>query len=104
VEQYCFNLYDEDGNMISTTGWCLHNSSTDTSVGKSTDSWYINKTLKPNTVYTIGYSVITINGYQSEEVKKDIQEATLVMPDIGAELAAANNSNEGYIEILLLGK
>ena len=104
VEQYCFNLYDEEGDMISTTGWCLHNSSTDTSVGKSTDSWYINKTLKPNTVYTIGYSVITINGYQSEEVKKDIQEATLMMPDIGADLAAANNPREGYIEILLLGK
>jgi hypothetical protein len=48
-------------NLISTSGWKLHNSNEDEFAYESIDSYYIDKDLNNNEKYYLQYEVITNN-------------------------------------------
>ena len=103
VYSYCFNLYDENNKLIATSGTQLHNSANDKELYESTDSWTIRKNLEPNLHYQIGYSVTTMNGYVSNEVRYTIIDAETVDPTVHASLTATPIFEDGYIKISLVG-
>lgn len=59
VDKYKFDLFDEEGDLIESSGWLQHNGSID-----SNDTYRFNTMLTNNSSYTVIYSVITINGYE----------------------------------------
>jgi hypothetical protein len=67
------------------------------------DTWTVRKNLVPNKNYKIGYSVTTLNGYDSQEVYNTIMIKEIMSPKVHASLSAINNSEDGYIEISLVG-
>jgi hypothetical protein len=96
-------LYDDNNNLIATSGTQLHNSSTDTELYESTDTWIMRKSLKPNLHYEIGYSIVTMNGYVSDEVRYTVIDAETVDPNVQANLSAISNFEDGYIQVSLIG-
>ena len=100
---YIFNLYDEIGNLIETSGEQLHNSENDELSNETQDIWFITKTLEPNHTYQLGYSVKTVNGYDCAEIKVPVVEVNTVTPKIYADLSVKNNFENGYNEISLIG-
>ena len=103
VYSYCFNLYDEGGNLIETSGEQLHNSSKDLNSYETVDTWILRKKLEPNIEYQIGYSAVTINGCKVDEKRVPILDATTSPPNVHADLVAIPNNDNGYITIGLLG-
>ena len=62
VYLYEFNLYNSANEIVATSGQLLHNSSTDTETDTSIDEWTVKLSLKQNQIYSLVYSVQTING------------------------------------------
>jgi hypothetical protein len=58
---YHFNLYDENNQLVATSGEQLHNSSIDTDKTESSDTWLIPQNLKPGYWYSLQYTVTTMN-------------------------------------------
>ena len=103
VYSYQFNLYDEMGELIETSGEQLHNTEKDEIPTESQDTWIITKTLEPNRTYQVGYSVVTINGYNCAEIRVPVLEINTVAPNIYANLSVKHNFENGYNEISLIG-
>jgi hypothetical protein len=57
VYSYRFNLYDAEGNLIETSGDCIHNASKDVELYESTDSWLVSQTLDPSQRYKLEYLI-----------------------------------------------
>lgn len=102
VYSYTFNLYDSNGDLVATSGELLHNSSLDTEIGKSSDSWTVRKTLLPNVKYQIEYVVTTMNGLTASCVYIIMDTETLP-PNVHANLCATSNVEDGYITLSLKG-
>lgn len=104
VYSYCFNLYDNN-ILIASSGEQIHNNSKDNcqEFVESRDTWTIRKNLTPNKSYKIGYSVTTLNGYNTQEVYSTITVRENISPKIHASLSAINKPDDGYIEISLVG-
>jgi hypothetical protein len=63
---YSYRFYVEEtrtGEIIADSGVLIHNSSLDTAVNSSTDTWVLYEELAKNIIYTIHYEVTTVNGY-----------------------------------------
>lgn len=103
VYSYQFSLYDEEGNLLLTSGEKIHNTDNDTEPDQSWDSWTITKALEPNKIYQLGYKITTINGYCSEEVRYQIIEGETVDPNLHASLSVKNNFENGYNKVSLIG-
>ena len=111
VYLYKFSLYDENGDLVETSGELLHNSENDTTTTNgnnvqkllSSDTWTISKVLKPNSTYEIGYQIVTINGYNSGEIRTSITEIDTVEPNMHSVLSVIPNFENGYNEIRLVG-
>jgi hypothetical protein len=63
---YRFDLYDESGKLVTSSGEQLHDSSKDTSLTASSDTWSTRYVLNDETNYSIVYHVTTVNGLQCE--------------------------------------
>lgn len=100
---YKFNLYNESGEVLETSGEQFHNSSTDTEANESWDKWTITRSLDKNLNYYIGYSVTTINGYETGETRSLVIEAETIEPNIYADLSVVNNFENGYNLVRLIG-
>lgn len=98
---YCFNLYDENNQLVETSGEQLHNSSADTEKGESSDTWLVTKTLKPGYWYSIQYVVTTINNLTVASPAYKVMEIETVDLNIGATLTASMEMDDGYIDVWL---
>ena len=66
-DRYKFDLYEGNevvaGNLIETSGWLQHDSVVD-----SVDTFRFKHVLTNEAVYTVVYTIITVNGYQVQAV------------------------------------
>jgi hypothetical protein len=65
VYSYRFDLYNDSGMQVATSGELLHNSSKDTSITTSSDTWTTRYALENEKNYTIVYKVKTVNGLEA---------------------------------------
>lgn len=103
---YQFKIYEGTGNKVyEDSGVLLHNSSTDTILGVSQDTWTPTKGLKPGVQYSIEYSVTTLNLYSVKSSRYIIQDKNLVSPPtwFDGQLHATPCIEEGYIDLTLHG-
>lgn len=101
---YRFDIYDENDDIIATSGDQLHNSSNDTEVYESYDEFTYSKELPMNKAYRIKYSVTTINNLEISSPRYRIMQKISIDPDLKASLAATANFDDGYITINLIGE
>ena len=100
VYSYKFDFYDNTGkNIITTTGYQLHNTSLDSNVDYSQDHYELNKDVAYNTIYYIQYSVITMNGLQLSSPKYKLIQRELIDAQINIKINPFLNMEEGYIDI-----
>lgn len=103
VYSYCFNLYNDQNQLVATSGELIHDSSNDIEHNQSTDTWTVRKNLDPNVSYEIEYVVTTMNGLVEDSGRYTIIECETKLPNVHAQLSAINNYDDGYITIKLIG-
>lgn len=103
VYSYCFNLYNERNELVSTSGELIHDSSNDTEYNQSSDTWTVRKNLDANVNYEIEYVITTMNGFTRNSGRYPIIEAETKMPNVHAQLSAVNHYDDGYIYLQLIG-
>lgn len=97
--QYKFTLYDSVGEVVETTGWCLHNANTDDSSTESNDFYELNYACSNNEKYRLQYSVITNNNLQVDGTMYMIVGATSVAPELKAYLKADLDYDNGCVHL-----
>lgn len=107
VYNYQFDVYSPDGNLFDTSGLQLHNSSLDNqdTPTSSSDTWTLNRTLRPGETYKIKYTVHTLNNLVKSSSEYRIYDSyTISPPDFNGELSANLNYDNGFIELAMLKK
>ena len=103
VYSYRFNLYDNDLNLIQTSGEKIHNSSLDIELYESHDNYDIEQDLEINRSYYLEYIVTTINNLKASSGKYRIMQKKSINPEIKADLIPSLNFENGYVNIHLIG-
>ena len=101
---YRFDIYQND-NLFASSGLLLHDSTTDEVENKSTNTWVLNQQLQPGIIYTLYYTVNTINGIEKKcqynitnnEIEDDILQDNYI-------LTATNDYDNGRILLSLKAK
>ena len=104
VYSYQFDIYDINNNLVKTSGNLLHNTTYDTEIYESTDSWTCEQDLPINESYYLQYSVITTNNMLVRSPKYRIMQKNSIDPELQATLSADVKFEEGYVELTLQGK
>lgn len=104
VYSYCFNLYDENDNLIATSGNQIHNTTLDTNLYESYDTFSYNKDFELYKAHKIQYSIITNNNLSASSPLYRINQKLTIDSDIQAEIVAKADFDNGYIQIDLIGK
>lgn len=102
VYSYCFTLKDSNNNIIETSGEKLHNSSNDTQIYESIDSYTIVTELEPDKMYYLDYSIKTINGYTKTAQTKRIFKFSSIDSTLHTKLKCDLNFEDGYIDVQLV--
>ena len=102
VYSYRFDLYDEESNLITSSGDIIHNSSLDVEKFKSSDTWTLNKDLNKNIQYQLVYNVKTMNGLEVATPSYRIMQVDTVDLELAADLSAELYEEDGYVEIRLI--
>lgn len=103
VYSYNFTIYDENGNILETSGELLHNHENDEEIYESTDTYSIHKELKEDKIYSIVYTVTTINGLVKSSPRYRITQQSTIPPEVEAQLIATMNEENGYVDLRLIG-
>ena len=103
VYSYKFTVYDQNNNIIATSGEQLHNSSNDVENYESYDEYIFTYDLQENVKYQIQYSITTINGITLSTLKYQIIQRATLDPEIQATLKADLNEDNGFINLHLIG-
>lgn len=101
VYSYRFDLYDEKGEIVATSGEQVHNASLDTKKFESSDSWLVTKDLKPGYWYTVQYTVTTLNNLVVASPAYKVMQIETVDFDIDADLYAEMIEEDGYVNVQL---
>ena len=104
VYNYCFNLYDENDNLIATSGDQVHNTTLDTNLYESYDTFSYNKDFELYKAHKIQYSIVTNNNLLVSSPLYRINQKLTIDSDIQAEIVAEADFDNGYIQINLIGK
>ena len=100
---YCFNLYDNEYNLIQTSGEQIHDSSHDTEYYESVDFYNIQQDLDINKSYYLEYVVTTTNKLLCSSGRYRIMQKKSIDPEIKADLILTANQENGYVVINLKG-
>lgn len=103
VYSYCFTLKDSNNNIIESSGELLHNSSEDTALYESIDTYILQSDLEKNKAYYLEYSITTINGLKESVRSKKIFKSTSIDSALKAEIIAELDYENGCIDINLKG-
>lgn len=104
VYSYRFDVYDNENNIIMTSGNQLHNSSNDVENYESYDDFMLTYDLIENMTYRIKYTVTTVNGMIISTPRYKIVQRATINPEIQATLEAILNYDNGFIDIQLIGE
>ena len=100
---YHFNLYDNDNQLIQTSGEKIHNISLDIDLIESHDTYIIEQDLEMNRSYYLEYVATTLNGLQKSSGKYRIMQKKSINPEIKADLIPELDFENGYVNVRLLG-
>ena len=101
VYSYCFNVYDNNLNLIQTTGEQIHNSLLDTDLYESYDSFILQQDLDDNKIYYIEYNITTLNGLQKSSGQYRLTQKKTLSVDFGISIIPTLNFENGYILLQL---
>ena len=101
VYSYCFNVYDNNLNLIQTTGEQIHNSLLDTDLYESYDSFILQQDLDDNKIYYIEYNITTLNGLQKSSGQYRLTQKKTLSVDFGISIVPILNFENGYILLQL---
>lgn len=101
---YRFDVYHND-SLFASSGTLLHDSTTDTETNKSFNTWVLNQQLEEGLIYTLYYTVNTINGITKKcqynitnnEIEDDVLQENY-------KLEAINDYDNGRIILQLKAK
>lgn len=96
---YQFDVYDYNNNLYSTTGKKIHNATIE-----GGDLYTLMDTFEEQKIYTIQYTVWTLNGLKVSTRKYRVMERQSLEIEVNAELSIEQNFDEGYIDITLIDK
>lgn len=99
--QYKFTFRDIDGNILETSGWRMHNANTNTELGKSTDAYDLLYDVKPDTKYSMQYSVLTNNNLEVSSPRYQLVGNASIPPEISADLMADLDYDNGCVNLRL---
>ena len=103
VYSYKFDLYDRNSNLIESTGWQLHDSSTDLNIYESQDTCRFNRDLNRKEYSYIRYTVRTLNNLEVSSPKYRIIQQVIVGPVIEMEIKPTLDFENGRVKISLRG-
>lgn len=103
VYNYCFDIYDNDGNLYETSGKLLHNSFEDETAYYSRDIYTPKRSFLINKIYHIKYTVYTTNGLEVSSQKYRIIQKESIDPEIKAEIITVMDRENGYVKVSLQG-
>lgn len=98
VYSYRFDLYNELGVLVDTSGTLLHNADSDINNSASIDRYTFSQDLPIGKKYKIKYTVITNNGLE-ESVNYFITQQSSINPNLNATIVTKLNYDNGYIEV-----
>jgi hypothetical protein len=115
VYSYCFTIYDNYNQIFETSGELIHNNNSDEMHTKTEgddtwseyhayDQWSSKKGLAKDVLYTIVYSVTTINDYKTESSSYTLREGDTVDANIPALLLAEPDLENGCVSLSLVKK
>ena len=104
IYSYCFNLYDESGDLVHTSGELLHNTLNDEDLTYSQDTYTIARDLEVNRSYYLEYVTTSINGLVESSDRYRIMQKKSINPEIKADLIPTLNYENGYIHLTLDGQ
>lgn len=104
VYSYRFKLYDLYNTVLVDSGVMLHNSSQDTEVNSSEDTWTISYSLDYDEVCYLQYSVTTINGLEVESEKYRIADNQALDSNLMKYyyFQATNCADAGCVELSIM--
>ena len=101
---YRFVLTDFKGNIVSDSGYLLHNSTEDMNSYESQDAFSFPSDLQNGKIYFIQYSVITNNNLEVFSPKYRIMQKRSINPELYATVNAKMDYENGYVDIKLVGE
>lgn len=104
IYSYIFNLYDENNNIIKTSGEQIHNTYNDIELYTSYDNFDILEELLSGKKYFLQYKVTTMNGLEAESPKYRIVQGIALDAGVQVEVEPFLDFENGYIKINLKGK
>lgn len=103
VYSYKFDLRNEDGELLDTSDYLIHNSSEDTEPYESIDQHEFPQELELNKRYYLTYTVKTINGLEITSPRYRIMRKKSINAEIDAEIIPELNYENGYVNVILQG-
>lgn len=100
---YRFDVYDKDYNIIDTTDWQIHDSSTDLEIYESHDIYKLRKDLSKNEIYYIQYRVRTSNNMEVASEEYRLVQWEGVGPSVDLEIKPILDFENGRVLVSLLG-
>lgn len=106
VYSYEFVLYNNEGEIVATSGEQLHNSSKDTELTSSIDEWTLEYSLENEKNYLVVYKVKTVNGLECSSATYRVYNGTTFESNIikYCDFSSEVNQDEGYVELTLQPK
>lgn len=101
---YIFNLWDEDGELIATSGEQLHDTTQDVNSDSSSDFFKTYKEVALGKVYRVQYTVTTLNGLTVSTDRYKVMKTISVDPTHPVMLHGSVNYENGYIDLYLQGE
>ena len=104
VYSYEFKIYDPQDNIFYTSGEKLHQSSYDVDYTSSIDRIQINDFASTEVIYSIEYTVTTLNGLVISSPKYKISSQYLIAPNGNISVKPVADAEHGFIDVHLLGE
>lgn len=104
VYSYRFDFYNGDYDLVYTTGELIHNSSNDTSYDYSIDNITVNDFMEDNSVYSVKYTVTTMNGLVVSTPRYSITTEYFVAPSRDLEIIPTVDFENGFVYLTFKGQ
>lgn len=104
VYSYLFNIFDEDGNVLATSGEKIHDITSDTQSDESEDIWTTHDYFKDGILYYLQYTVTTLNGLVISSVKYKIMKIISIPTEYDIKIHANVDYENGFIDVTLQGE
>ena len=104
VYSYQFKVYDEQENVYYDSGERLHQAYYDTDYLSSLDRIILNDFASSETIYSIEYTVTTLNGLVMSSPKYRVSSAYLVAPSNNINILPEADQEHGVINIHFRGE